>query len=314
MISPYWNKTFFSFYAELGKRLFSGGEIATDEIQILVLILIALPCALLGGFLQLRKMVMLANSLSHTILLGIVAAFLIFAKGSHDFGSFALSLPILSVAALASAFLTTFLTHFVTKFLKLQEDASIGLIFTSLFSLGIVLVTVFTRNVHLGIEAVMGNPDVLSVSDIQTSLFIAILNFGIFVLFFKKFQIISFDENLAKTLGIRASFYHYLLMALLAATAIAAFRAVGVVLVLAFLVAPFLIARQLFVQLKTQLLAACAISVFSVLLGVGLTRHCLTAFGWALSTGGMVVTILFLFYLFTIFAKLLQKTIRRQLA
>jgi manganese/zinc/iron transport system permease protein len=301
-ISPYWGKNFFSFFSELFSRiplLITGKEsLATDEIQILVLGLLSISCALLGGFLQLRKMAMLANSLSHTILLGIALAFLIMPASSQtEISHQPLSLTALFIASLFAAAMTAFLTQLVCNSLKLQEDASVGLVFTSLFALGVVVVTLFTKNVHLGTEAVMGNPDVLGEGDLRMSLYLGLANIAIFCLFFRQLQITSFDGNLARTFGISANFFHYLLMFLLAATAISAFRAVGVLLVLSFLVAPFLIARRFSCKLKTLLFFSSAIGVLASVLGVALSRHFLTEFGWALSTGGIVTTLLVVFFI-----------------
>src|SRR4029077_18141377 len=103
---------------------------------------------------------MLANSLSHTILLGIVIAFLI-GSSSEGFHEGRLNLTLLFAAALGSGLLTAVVTEILTKSVKLQEDASLGLVFTTFFALGIVLVNLLARNVHIGAEVVMGNVDAL---------------------------------------------------------------------------------------------------------------------------------------------------------
>ena len=165
--NPYAGENFFSFFVVLFGRLFgflsgrlSADEMVSDEVQLCVLSGVAISAALVGTFLVLRKMTMLANSLSHTILVGIVVAFLIFGTSELNFG-------VLVVAALLAGFLTTFLTEFVTKVMRLQEDASIGLVFTSLFALGVILAPLFTRSRRLGNEAIMGNVDALRISDIK---------------------------------------------------------------------------------------------------------------------------------------------------
>lgn len=315
-ISPYWGKNFFAFFGEFANRigLFLSGmlsfkDLASDEIQIMVLSLLAVSCGLLGAFLQLKRMTMLANSLSHTILLGIVIAFLL-AKGTGDgFAHQPIDLTTLLIGSFLTAIITTFLTQFLTRTLKLQEDASIGLVFTGLFALGIVFVTLFTRDVHIGTEAVMGNVDVLSAGDLKMALGLAVFNIVIFGLLFKEFQILSFDGNLAKSLGISGVFFHYLLMLQLAATTIGAFRAVGVLLVLAFLVGPYLTSRLVCNRLKGILFLAPAAGIFCSLLGVALSRHFLSNYGLALSTGGMVVVIIFLLYLAVLCITFLRKAL-----
>jgi manganese/zinc/iron transport system permease protein len=166
-MNPYSGESFFGFFSVMMQRLAlffrgEGSSLASDEVQLLVLILIALSSALLGTFLVLRKMTMLANSLSHTILLGIVGAFLLsrFLFGGKE-GVYAIHFPALIIGAVITALLTTFSTEFLYKRLRLQKDASIGLIFTAFFALGVVLVTILSRNSHLGVEAIMGNVDAL---------------------------------------------------------------------------------------------------------------------------------------------------------
>ena len=153
----------------------------TDLLQIAVLSAIAIACGLLGPFLVLKRMTLFANALSHTLLLGVALAFLI--TGSSLF-----HLPNLLIGALLAALMTALFTGGLTRIFRLQEDASIGLVFTALFALGIVVVTLYTRDAHLGIEAVMGNADVLQGSDLKLALGLAGLNLAAVLLFFRQFQ------------------------------------------------------------------------------------------------------------------------------
>ena len=134
-MNPYWGENFFTFFQVLFSRIFSGELISpsTDEIQMGVLSCIAISCGLIGPFLVLKKMAMFANSLSHTILLGIVGAFLCLG------GSVLFDFSHLLLGALIASVLTAFLTEGLVKWFRLTEDASVGLIFTFLFGLGIVL-------------------------------------------------------------------------------------------------------------------------------------------------------------------------------
>ncbi len=149
--NPYNGQTFFGFFLTLLHRLwgFVSGDLewrhlASDELQVVVLVGVASSSALVGTFLVLRKMTMLANALSHTILLGIVGAYLLtretvlFQDGGHG-GP--INIQAMLLAALVMGLVTTFLTEFLTKTARLQEDASTGIVFTSLFALGIILVT-----------------------------------------------------------------------------------------------------------------------------------------------------------------------------
>lgn len=306
--NPYSDQDFFGFFAVLFSRLggflfgnLSWENLVADEIQIIVLVGIAISSALVGSFLVLRKMTMLANALSHTILLGIVVAYLLMRSCFYaDDPGQILSVSVLMGAVFLSGVATTFLTQFLHRVMKLQEDASVGLVFSILFALGIILVTFFSKNVHIGVELVMGNVDALQREDIRLIFTVVGMNLLIFIFLFHGFTITTFDSHLARTLGFSPSLFNYLLMIQTAATAIAAFRAVGVLMVLAFIVVPILTARLLTHTLPKLIGIAVGIGVTASIMGVALSRHCLTFFGVGLSTGGIVVTILGLFYILAI--------------
>jgi manganese/zinc/iron transport system permease protein len=295
MNNPYSGETFFGFLIQLFWRLisfFQGNidfnNIASDEIQIIVLCGIATSTALLGTFLVLRKMTMLANALSHTILLGVIIAY-IFTIGQIADHDTSINIKALLFGSLITGLATTFLTEFLTKTAGLQEDASIGIVFSSLFAIGIILATLLTRNAHIGTEVVMGNVDALQLADCKLVLTILGINLICFILFFKEFKITTFDQNLAKSLGFSPIFFNYLLMLQVSATCIGSFRAVGVLMVLTFLTGPALTARFLTHNLKKMLLLAVSIGWIASIIGVAISRHLLSVQGIALSTGGVVV-------------------------
>jgi manganese/zinc/iron transport system permease protein len=303
---------FFRFFDLIsGKLTFS--NLTSDEIQIIVLIGVAASSALVGTFLVLRRMTMLANSLSHTILLGIVIAFMLTSSSligsSHNHEP--LNIHIMLLAALIMSLITAFLTEFLNKVVKLQEDASTGLVFTSLFALGIVMVTLMTKNAHIGAEVVMGNVDALHFDDIKLVMLILGINIFIFVIFFKEFKITTFDSELASALGISVLFFNYLLMTLVSATAIGAFRAVGVLMVLAFMTGPPLMARMLTHELKKMLGLSVLIGSTASILGVAISRHLLSIYGLALSTGGIVVCVIVVLFIVTIIVSPSHGILRR---
>ncbi len=303
--NPYSGDTFIDFFVTFLQRIWgfitgtlTTADLVTDEVQILVLVGVACSAAFVGAFLILRKMTMLANSLSHTILIGIVIAYLmtrngIFAQEGHE-GS--INIQAMLLASLIMGVLTAFLTEFLTHVARLQEDASTGVVFTTLFALGIVLVTLLTRNAHIGTEVVMGNVDALQKDDCKLVGVILILNVFLFCLFFKEFKITTFDPGLAVALGISTTFFNYLLMVQVSATAIGAFRAVGVLMVLAFMTGPPLTARLLTHDLKRLLWLSALIGSIASVIGVALARHFLSAYDIALSTGGVVVCVIILLY------------------
>lgn len=321
--NPYHNQTFFGFFLQLFARLWgfltgqlTSEHLVSDEIQVLVLSGVAISSALVGTFLVLRRMTMLANSLSHTILMGIVLAYFFTAivpnkEGGHS--GFIAPMEAMIIASLITGFLTAFLTEFLTKTGQLQEDASVGLVFTSFFALGVTLVTILTRDAHIGTEAVMGNADALHANDLFWVYVILLINVVLFVLFFKEFQLTTFDPYLAFALGFSPVMFNYLLMAQVSVTTITAFRAVGVILVLAFMTGPVLTARLLTHKLKPLLIGSAFIGAMAACCGVALTRHFLTVYGMALSTSGVVVTTILVFYLIAIIFAPDQGIIAKQL-
>ncbi len=143
----------------------------------------------------------------------------------------------------------------------------------------------------------MGNADALHVNDLFWVYVVCVCNIFLFVLFSKEFKLTTFDHNLAYAMGFCPCFFNYLLMAQVSATTITSFRAVGVLLVLAFMTGPPLMARLLTYQLKGILFCSVGLGSACVLIGVAFTRHILTVYGVALSTSGIVVCSILLMYL-----------------
>lgn len=309
--NPYSGLTFFEFLITLFQRFWlflRGGlsidNLAADEIQIIVLVGVAVSSALVGTFLVLRKMTMLANSLSHTILIGIVIAFFITRNGLIDDThghSHTLNVQAMLLASLIMGVVTAFLTELLTKGAKLQEDASTGIVFTSLFSIGVVAVTVLTRNAHIGTEVVMGNVDALQFEDCKLMYVILMINIALFILCFKEFKITTFDPGFSRAFGISPILFNYLLMIQVSGTVIGAFRAVGVLMVLAFITGPVLTARLLTHNLKSMLMLSSAIGAAASIIGVTFSRHMLSVYGIALSTAGVVVCAILFLYLLAVF-------------
>lgn len=294
-MNPYWGANFFEFFSVFFQRLFTGFQgLASDEIQIAVLALSAISCGLVGPFLVLKRMAMFANSLSHTILVGIVGAYLV---TSSFWGADWFDLSTLLIGSLAAALITAFLTEGLVRLFRLQEDASVGLAFTALFALGIVMTTIFTKNLHLGSEAVMGNVDALQSSDVWLGLKLLGITSLVISIFYRWFKLICFDAGFAHSIGVKGGVCHFLLLFLAAITCVGAFRAIGVLLVLAFLVGPYLIARIFCRSLPQLLFWSPCIGIVISFVGVALARHLLSVYDLGLSTGGIVVSLIGLGYL-----------------
>ncbi|MDN3507507.1 MAG: metal ABC transporter permease [Simkaniaceae bacterium] len=292
MLHPYWGKDFFGFFAALFGRIFSGGHLVTDEVQLLTLFAIGISASVIGTFLILQKMSMLANSLAHTVLFGIVVTYL----GMNALGMrpdpTAIEMPALIVAALVTALVTTFSTTFLKRRFQLQEDASMALVFTTFFALGILLVTIFTRNAHIGVEVITGNIDALHPDDVKLSMILLLGNLVLLGLLYRKYTMVTFDPKFARAIGLPVGLLHYVLMVQTSATTIGSFRAVGVFLFLAFLVGPPLAARMITKKIGHMILVSSGIAIFASLIGVALSRHCLSVYHLPLSTSGIAVAVI----------------------
>jgi manganese/zinc/iron transport system permease protein len=227
---------------------------------------VSAACAVPGVFLVLRRVVMVGDAISHVLLLGIVLAY--FAIGD-------LRSPWLLAGAAATGVATVVLVELVQRTRVVKEDAAIGLVFPALFSLGVILATLYTRNVHLDADSVLlGQAEFASYNRLQvggvdhgpwsavvlTGCFF--VNVALLLLFYKEVKLATFDAGLAVSLGFAPAVIHYGLMTCVSITTVAAFDAVGPVLVLAFFAVPPATAYLLTDRLSRMIL-------LSVLIGVG---------------------------------------------
>lgn len=204
-------------------------------------ILAAVSAALLGNFLVLRRMSMLGDAISHSILPGLAAAF--FISGSRN------SLPMFLGAILVGV-LTAFLTEWIRGMGKVDEGASMGVVFTSLFALGLVLIVQGADQVDLDPGCVLYGAIELTPLDkvlvggfqipraVVTLGIVTAINAAFVLLFYKELKLSSFDPALSSSSGMSALWMHYLLMTLVAVTAVASFESVGNILVVAMFVVP----------------------------------------------------------------------------
>ncbi len=242
-----------------------------DLYIILTASLVASTCALLGCFLILRKMAMVGDAISHAVLPGIVIAFLI--SGSRD------SMTMLLGAGLIGVF-TTFLIEFLHKKARLQTDASIGVTFTWLFAVGVVLISLFAGKVDLDQDCVLYGEiayvplDVIIAGGksigpralyIMGTIFVVIVLFIVFG--YKELFLTTFDPAYASAIGISTALWHYLLMGAVSATTVASFESVGAILVVALLIAPAATAYLITDNFKWMLVIACVSGIISSIIG-----------------------------------------------
>ena len=243
-----------------------------DILTLITALLIAWSCSLLGCFLVLRKVVMVGDAISHSVLPGIVIAYLV----SSNFNS----MFMLIGAAIFGVF-TTVIIDFFHKKLKLQEDASIGITFTWLFALGVILISVFTDgNADLDQDCVLfGELGTTFLDKIiyngrlygtRSSMMILPV-FIVIVLYvrfgFKGLQLLSFHEEFAKSKGINVSFWHYSFMALVSITTVMSFESVGAILVVGLLVIPPATSYLLVDRLVPMLWLSCVLSTIACFIG-----------------------------------------------
>jgi manganese/zinc/iron transport system permease protein len=225
-------------------------------------------CGLLGCYLVLRRMSLLGDAISHAVLPGIALAF--FFSGSLG------GAPIF-LGAMALGVLTTLLTQALRDYGNVPEDTGMGVAYTALFAVGVIMVQAGARQVDLdpgcvlyGLLEFLDTTTVLGVEVPRAlvTLGIALLLTIAFILaFWKELKIASFDAGLATAMGYRAMLIHYLLMAMVAGVTVASFEAVGSILVVAMLIAPGATAHLLSDRLGWMLGWSVVVAVLSSLFG-----------------------------------------------
>ncbi len=241
-----------------------------DAWTILIACACNLACGLLGCFLLLRRMSLIGDAISHAVLPGLAVAFLLSGQ-RHGWPIFA--------AAVAMSLITTMLIQWVHRGAKVPEDASIGIVFSALFALGVILITRIAAQVDLDPQCVLYG--VLEVASLDTVpigswevprvMLTLAAALGITLLFilllWKELKITSFDPALATALGIPAGLMQYLLMAMVGTVTVASFEAVGSILVIAMLIVPAAAAHLLTDRLPMMLILAGAVGVSTAVLG-----------------------------------------------
>ena len=213
---------------------------------------------------------MLADAISHTVLLGIVMAFLI----SQSMNGF-----YMLIGAAAAGLLTTFIVQLLSTG-GIQEDAAIGVVFTSLFAIGVILISLYAGDVHLDVEhALMGEIAFVPWDTVELPLLGAIpksvvmlgstliLDVAVIFLLYKEFKLTSFDPAMAAAIGMPVLFVHYILMGLVSVTTVSAFDSVGAILVVAMLIVPGATAYLLTDKFGAMLLLSALIGALDAVLG-----------------------------------------------
>lgn len=260
---------------------------------------VAASCALVGSFLVLRKMALLGDAISHAVLPGIVLAFLI--SGDRS------TVPMVLGAA-ALGVLTVFLVEMGTRTKRLQEDASIGVVFPALFAVGVILISKYAGQVDLDLECVLygeiaytpwdlifafGNN--LGPKALWINAVILLLDLTFVLLVYKELKITTFDPSLSAALGISPLLMHYALMSMLSVTVVGAFESVGAILVVAMLVVPPATAYLLTDQLSRMLGLSVLFGVSSAIGGYYVARWLDASIAGAMAlVAGLLFAVVFL--------------------
>lgn len=264
-----------------------------------VVMITAISCALLGVFLVLKNMAMVADALSHTVLLGIVLGYFI----AGDLDS-----PILFVGAALFGVMTVYAIEYVVNKFAIQSDAATGLVFTLLFALAIILISKYARNVHLDVdvvlrgEVVFATLNTMEIFGIQVPISFArmfvmlVINLAFVTVTYQQLKVSIFDPVYAKSIGVAVGFLNLVLMTLVSITTVVAFDTVGAILVISLMVAPALSAHLLSKRLSIMLLVALLYGVINSVLGYYVAIYFNVSISGTIAFAGFVTFLLTLLF------------------
>ncbi|MEM7619148.1 MAG: metal ABC transporter permease [Pseudomonadota bacterium] len=284
---------------------FAAEFVQLSLVPLLIATLAAICCAIPGNFLVLRKQALIGDAISHVVLPGIVIAFLI--TGTIN------AWPVMLGATIASI-IAAILIELTRRLGRIEPGAAMGVIFTTLFAAGVLLLEqTETSGVHLDVEhALYGNLESLiwlsatgweslldrkALADLPPQLlrlFIVMITVsGFVVLFWKELTISTFDEAFAKSLNLPTNTLGFAIVVIVAITAVAAFDAVGSIIVIAMFICPPASARLMTNQLHIQVLWSIVFAILSAILGYILAGYAPLWLGFehAVSAAGMIATI-----------------------
>lgn len=219
----------------------------------LIMLILSVPTSLLSCYLVLKGWSLMGDAISHAVLPGVVLAYII-------------NIPLI-VGAFCAGMICAVTTGFLSENSRVKQDTILGIVFSGMFGLGVVLHAKITTDVHLD-HILFGNMLGVGVEQLWTSGVISI--FVGFVMFAKHadFMLHSFDPVQAQAVGLRIGWLHYGMLALISLTIVATLSAVGIILSIGLLIAPGAIAYLLTKRFERMLLIAAVVTIFSGFLGV----------------------------------------------
>jgi ABC-type Mn2+/Zn2+ transport system permease subunit/Mn-dependent DtxR family transcriptional regulator len=269
--------------------LWRGTQLYDTSMTVLMGFLVSAVCGWIGCYLILQGMALLGDAISHTVLLGIVIVVLL----GGGFGG-----PAMFCGAALTGLATTLLIEALHSTSRVKEDAATGIVFTSLFALGVVLIGVFAGRAHIDTAHVLfgnlihvANGDPYQIGrwpvpkPIAQMAALAAVVAGLISAFYKELLVVSFDSQLAASLGLRPRVVRYSMMAVLSVAVVGAFESVGAILVVAMLIAPAATAYLLTRRLARMFVLSTIASAVSALVGFHM------AYWLAVSAAGAMVSV-----------------------
>ena len=248
-------------------------EYASNSLWIVLMgFLVSGTCGLVGCFVVLRRMALVGDAISHSLLPGITLAFLL--THSRD------TLPMM-IGAIAAGVLTVALIEAIRYTSRIKADAAIGIVFSSLFAFGVIMISVFADKVDLDAECVLyGELGFIPLQEVAyfgdlaigpepvvRMAVIAVLSIILLTAFYKEMLVTSFDAGLAASLGISPARYQYGLTLFLSIVIVSSFESVGVVLVIAMIIFPGATALLLTDRLSNALWISTAFTALYAVFG-----------------------------------------------
>lgn len=228
------------------------------QYALIIAVLVAVPTGLLSCFLVLKGWSLMGDAISHAILPGVVVAYMVGAP--------------LAAGAFAAGMGCALATGYLKANSRVKQDTVMGVVFSGMFALGLVLYTSISSDVHLD-HILFGDMLGVEPADLWQSGIIALVTTGLIALKWKDLVLHAFDPVQARVSGLPVNFLHYGLLALLSLTIVGALKAVGLILAIALLIAPGAVAFLLTRSFGAMLLTSVALSVGAGLLGVTLSFY-----------------------------------------
>lgn len=219
-------------------------------------VLIAIPTALLSCFLVLKGWSLMGDAISHAVLPGVVVAYII----GIPFG----------IGAFVAGMACALATGYLTENSRIKQDTVMGIVFSGMFGLGLILYVSIRSTVHLD-HILFGDMLGITLSDLIETAVIAALTAGVLVVKWRDFLLHAFDPAQARAVGLPVRLLHYGLLCLISLTIVGVLKAVGIILAIAMLIAPGAIAFLLTRKFSTMMLLALTIAVTASFFGVYLS-------------------------------------------